>query len=215
MMKLDRHRALLLSDQSVVRAGLRLLLQEAGWKEVVESSLDSKFAVRGEATSPFGITIVDAAQTWDRCLLTVSQLQEADPTTPVLVLSCHKGSRYARAALEIGARGYVLEQASKEEFQVACWAVLQGGIYIDPKVVPGLLQDLGRPEVEVRKAAILRGLARGASNQLLATELCLSVSSIKMSVRELFLEYGVRSRLELLAVLGSRNGFQTLNETAN
>lgn len=205
----EKHSVLLCSNQSLVRTGLRFLLQEAGWGEVVESPLKPPLALQAERSLPLGIAIVDASQAWELCLSVVGQIQKAEPLVPVLVLSTHKESRYARNALQMGARGYVLEQSSKEEFRVACWAVHQGGVYIDPQVLPGVLQDLGRPEAEARKSTILAGLLKGADNQTLATELSLSVSSVKITVRELFVEYGVRNRLELLAAIGSHNQFRS------
>ncbi len=208
-MSLKSHSALICSNQSLFRTGLRLILQEAGWGQVVEAPLELPPAAQPLISLPLGIAVVDASQAWTRCLETVSQIQQSQQCSPVpvLVLSANKEPRYVRAALDVGARGYVLEQASKDEFRVACLAVHQGGIYLDPQVVPRLLLDLSKPEAELRKAAILAGLSRGASNQTLAAELSLSVSSIKLCIRELFAEYGVGSRLDLLAAAGARNQF--------
>lgn len=208
-MSLKSHCALICSNQSLFRTGLRLILQETGWGEVLEAPLELSPAAQPMSVLPLGIVVVDASQAWNHCLDTVSQIQQSQQCSPVLVLSANKEPRYVRAALDVGARGYVLEQASKDEFRVACLAVHQGGIYLDPQVVPRLLLDLSKPEAELRKAAILAGLSRGASNQTLAAELSLSVSSIKLCIRELFAEYGVGSRLDLLAAVGARNQFGT------
>src|SRR3972149_1240640 len=141
------HRAsvLLADDHAVLRAGLRLLLNN-----------QTEFEVVGEAASGIeAITLAESLQP-DLILLDLSmpglggldslpQLRRRAPQARILILTMHDDPQYLRQALKSGAAGYVLKKAADVDLLSAARAVLRGEVYVHPSMTRVLLEDLLPP----------------------------------------------------------------------
>jgi DNA-binding NarL/FixJ family response regulator len=117
-------------------------------------------------------------------------LRQLHPTLKILVLTAHNSEEYIRAALNAGAHGYVLKDASRAELLQAIRAVLGGQTYlcasVTAKVVTGYLrpksESLSLSAVELvteREREVLTRVALGRSNKLIARELSVSVKTVE------------------------------------
>jgi two-component system response regulator NreC len=179
---------LLADDHSVLRSGLKLLL---------ESQAD--FRVIGEASS--GLEALDLAGRLrpDLILLDLSMpglggldalpaLNKICPAAKILILTMHDDSHYLHSALKNGAMGYVLKKAADAELISAIRAVLRGEMYVHPALTRALLDDM-LPKTEAapdawetlseREREVLRLVALGHTSAEIAAQLHLSDKTVE------------------------------------
>jgi DNA-binding NarL/FixJ family response regulator len=150
----------LAEDHTLVRAGIRSLLAELPWVEVVGEASDGREGVRLTAELKPQIVLMD---------ITMSGLNE-----------------YVRRALLVGAAGYVLKDAEKSELELALKSVSKGGTYLSPSVSRPLISDyterVGRHSLErltARQREILQLIAEGNSTKDIAHGLGLSIKTVE------------------------------------
>lgn len=180
---------LLADDHSVLRAGLKLLLES-----------QSNFQVVGEAASGLeALSLTEKLQP-DLLLLDLSMpglggldalpaLRKTAPQTKILILTMHDDPQYLRTALKNGASGYVLKKAADSELISAIRAVLRGEIYVHPSMTRVLLEDM-LPHAETtapdawhtlseREQSVLRLVALGHTSAEIAETLSLSAKTVE------------------------------------
>jgi DNA-binding NarL/FixJ family response regulator len=142
-----------------------------------------------EAVGP-DLVITDIALPGRSGIELIGCLRQLHPTLKILVLTAHNSEEYIRAALNAGAHGYVLKDASRAELLQAIRAVLGGQTYlcasVTAKVVTGYLrpksESLSLSAVELvteREREVLTRVALGRSNKLIARELSVSVKTVE------------------------------------
>jgi DNA-binding NarL/FixJ family response regulator len=120
----------------------------------------------------------------------IGHLREVQPALKILVLTAHNSEEYIRAALNAGADGYVLKDASRVELLQAVRAILSGQTFlcasVTAKVVSGYLRPkaedpalLSAEHVTEREREVLTQVAQGSSNKLIARALGVSVKTVE------------------------------------
>jgi DNA-binding NarL/FixJ family response regulator len=185
-----RHRLVLVEDHAILREGLRALLElESDLKIVGEATngLDALSTV--ESLGP-SLVITDIALPGRSGIELIGYLRQLPRPPKILVLTAHNSEEYIRAALNAGAHGYVLKDASRAELLQAIRAVLSDQTYlcasVTAKVVTGYLRPktagLPLPTTDLvtgREREVLIRVALGRSNKLIARELLLSVKTVE------------------------------------
>ncbi len=186
----SRHRLVLVEDHAILREGLRALLElESDLKIVAEATNGFDALTTVESARP-SLVITDIALPGRSGIELIGCLRLQCPDSKVLVLTAHNSEEYIRAALNAGAHGYVLKDASRCELLQAIRAVLGGQTYlcasVTAKVVTGYLrpkpEGVPTPTAELvteREREVLIRVAQGRSNKLIARELVLSVKTVE------------------------------------
>lgn len=181
---------MLVEDHAILREGLRALLELEPDLRVAAEAANSLDAVPTiEAAGP-DLVITDIALPGRSGIELIGCLRELHPFLKILVLTAHNSEEYIRAALNAGAHGYVLKDASRAELLQAIRAVLGGQTYlcasVTAKVVTGYLrpnsESLSLSAVELvteREREVLTRVALGRSNKLIARELSVSVKTVE------------------------------------
>ena len=186
----SRKRLVLVEDHAILREGLRALLElEQDLRIVGESAngIDAVTAV--EATNP-ELVITDIALPGRSGIELIGCLREVRPEARILVLTAHNSEEYIRAALNAGAHGYVLKDASRAELLQAIRSVLGGQTYLCASVTAKVVTGYLRPKSEgislsavglvtERERAVLTRVALGRSNKAIARELQVSVKTVE------------------------------------
>ena len=180
-------RVLLADDHTLVRAGVRKLLESMAEVEVVGEADDGrKVLLLAEQLQP-DLVLMDLSMPGLTGLEATARLLKAWPKTRVLVLSMHQNDEYVRQALRSGALGYLLKDAAPEELESAVKAVLRGQTYISPAVAksaksgnPMTLQSdhSSTPQLTPRQIEVLRMVAEGLSSKEIARRLDVSVKTV-------------------------------------
>lgn len=194
-------RLLLVDDHEVVRDGLRFLLERDGWEVAGEAGSPAE-AQAACASAPFDLVLLDLNLDGHDGLHLLATLREEHPNLPILVLSMIGDPAAARTAIRLGAGGYVVKTAPRQDLLAAVATVRSGGVHLDPRVAAGVLEDLRQappqPSLQEGDLQLLRSLQQGLNNQEIGALLHLSLGGVKARMRGLFARFGVNDRVSLV-----------------
>jgi len=183
-----RTRVLLADDHTLVRAGLRKLLESLPHLEVVGEAGDGLTLLdMAEQLRP-QVVLMDIAMPGLNGLEATARLIKSSPDIRVLILSMHQNEEYVRRALRVGAAAYLLKDAAPLELELALTSVLRGETYLSPAVSKGVVCDYVRrlrsddtPEQQLsqRQREVLQLIAEGLSTKEIARHLDLSVKTVE------------------------------------
>jgi DNA-binding NarL/FixJ family response regulator len=199
-------RVALVDDQDIVRAGLARILAPADGFEVIAEFADGRQAVNELPALRPDVVLMDIRMpVLDGIAATARLRAEPDPLT-VLVLTTFGEDEVLWGAMEAGAAGFVLKDASAEDLIAAVRAVAGGGAWFDPGVAPRILEHYRRRVAPAAREAarlelltereldVLRLMARGATNGEIAASLYVAEATVKTHVGSIFGKLGVRDR---------------------
>jgi DNA-binding NarL/FixJ family response regulator len=199
-------RVIVVDDQRIVRTGLaRILGPEDGFEVVAECGDGDEVAAAVAAHSP-DLVLMDVRMRRIDGVTATRLLNAEGSAPPVLVLTTFDDDDALWGALDAGAAGFVLKDASAEDLIAAARAVAGGAAWLDPKVAPRVLTAFRtnvRPrmteaarvdELTEREHDVLRLMARGATNGEIAAALIVSEATVKTHVGSIFSKLGVRDR---------------------
>ena len=199
-------KAALVDDQAIVRAGLARILSPADGFEVVAELADGRQAVEELPALRPDVVLMDVRMPGLDGIAATVQLRALDEPLDVLVLTTFVEDEILWGAIEAGAAGFVLKDSSAEDLIAAVRAVAGGGAWFDPGVAPRVLEryrqvvapaarDVARlDELTDREHAVLRLMARGATNAEIAAALHVAEATVKTHVGSIFGKLGVRDR---------------------
>lgn len=217
-------RILLADDHVLVREGTRELLEREPDLQVVAEADDGQQAVELAAKLQPDVAVLDAAMPGLNGVETARRIRSACPRTAVLILSAYDSDAYLFAALEAGARGYLLKSSPAQELIRAVRAVHGGGSPLHPDVARKLVDRLVHPgqaatppppnKVEAlseREREVLRLAAQGLTNEDIAKRLNIGRRTVQSHLASVFAKTGSRSRTEAV-VAALRKGWLSLEE---
>jgi two-component system response regulator NreC len=213
----DQIRVLIADDHTIVRSGVRLLLEAEADIEVVGEALDGREALNlAESLQP-DVVLMDITMPEMDGLEATKQLKTRFPHINVLVLTMHRSDEYFFEMLKAGASGYILKGAKTSELINAVRIVQQGEVFLYPtmtqKLVQGYLQladwdNEGEPSLSPREKEIFRLLAEGYSNKEIANKLVISPSTVHSHRGNLMEKLGLSNRRELIQYARKRGLIQ-------
>ena len=181
-------RVLLADDHTLVRAGLRKLLESLPNIEVVGEASDGLELLALAARMQPQVILMDIAMPGLNGLEATGRITKSWPDIRVLILSMHQNSEYIRQALRQGAVAYLLKDSAPMELELALKAVLNGETYLSPAVSKGVVSDyvqrLRKEEQPIdaltpRQREVLQLIAEGQSTKDIARRLDLSVKTVE------------------------------------
>lgn len=170
---------LLVEDQTMVRYGIRALLEEKGIYRVIGEATTAPEAVRLHAELAPDLTVMDIGLGAESGIAACRKILHTSPQARVLMLSVYRDVEYVRAAMDVGAAGYVLKWSAPQVLLEAVETTVAGGRFIDPLLVDALLKQPPKPKLSPREVEILAMIAAGHSTKQTAGELGLSVKTVE------------------------------------
>jgi two-component system response regulator NreC len=202
-------RILLADDHTVMRRGLRMLLEShAGFQVVAEASDGRQAVAQAESLRP-DVAVLDVAMPNLGGIEAAQRIVAALPHTAVVILSMHSDEGYVLRALKAGAKGYLLKDSAEGDLLDAIKAVHQGKAFFSPEISKMLVEDYVR-ELRARGAEdsyelltgrereMLQLLAEGKSNKEIAGALNLSPYTVETHRRNLQDKLNLHSFAELV-----------------
>ncbi len=178
-------RVLLVDDHTIVREGLKRILEatEEGW--IVKEEGSGFQALDSLRRNPIGLVIVDLSMPGMSGLELIRRIRAEWPRLPVLVLSMHAEEEYALRAFKAGANGYVTKDSAADELVAAARRVARGGTYVTTSLAEHVVQQLNgsvdlprHARLSDRELEVLRRIAAGQRPSEIAEALHLSVKTI-------------------------------------
>jgi len=197
-------RILIADDHAIVRKGLKHLLLEEYPTAVIEEVTDAESLIFKSVNSEWDVVICDLSMPGRSGLDALSQIKQASPKLPVLIISMHPEDQYALRVLKAGASGYLGKDTVHNDLIKAVQTVLLGKKFITPSVAEKLANALNsdndkslHEKLSDREFEVFRLLAAGMQVSEIATKLSLSVTTVstyRSRVRE---KLGMRSNADL------------------
>lgn len=185
-----KHRILLVEDHTLLRIGLRALLCQIHDFEVVGEAANGREAIGAIKELSPDVVLMDLTMPEMNGMEAIAQIKERYPQVGILVLTLHRSEEYIHESLKAGANGYILKDATHEELCIAIRSVLSGKTYLSPdisnKVVSVFLDggkraSLSSPweSVTNRERQVLKLVAEGRANKIIAAYLSLSIKTVE------------------------------------
>jgi DNA-binding NarL/FixJ family response regulator len=203
-------RVLVADDQSMVRAGFRMLLGEEEDIEVVAEASNGLEAVEKAARFDPTVVLMDIRMPELDGLEATRQILAADATARVLILTTFDLDEYVYEALGAGASGFVLKDDPPEQLIAAIRTVAAGDALLSPAVTKRVIarfSHLPRPtppkeldELSEREREVFRLVARGLSNAEIGEELYISETTVKTHVTHILAKLGLRDRVQAVVL---------------
>jgi DNA-binding NarL/FixJ family response regulator len=201
-------RVLLAEDHPVVRAGLEGLLGAAEGIELVGAATNGEEAVELAAELEPDVVLIDLSMPRLGGIEATLRIVETSPETRVVVLTAFADRERILGAIDAGALGYLLKDASPEELLAAVHAAARGEAPLAPKAASEVLAArAGRREAELtgREREVLGLVAEGLPNKLIARRLEISEKTVKAHLTRVFERIGVTDRTQA-ALWAQRHG---------
>jgi len=198
-------RILIADDHSVVRAGLRTLLEShAGW-EVCAESPDGRDAIEKATKLKPDVAVLDIGMPLLNGVEATRRIRAASPSTEILILTMHESDDLVQQVVDAGARGYILKDDADRVLLAAVDAVRQHKPYFSTRVSTPPADDLSspdsartRPRLTPREREILQLLTEGKSNKEVASLLGISVNTAEAHRANIMLKLNLHSLAELV-----------------
>ena len=195
----------LIDDQTLVRQGIRGLLQLSDRVEVVAEGDDGDQATELVRTHRPDVVLMDMRMPRMNGAEAIAAMTEAGLDTPVIILTTFDDHEQVLEGIRAGAKGYLLKDVTLDNLIRAIESVAAGGTMIQPAITEALLKELSRqsPEFEAsdipepltpRETDVIRLMAGGYSNREISQALNKSEGTIKNHVSNILAKLGVRDR---------------------
>ncbi len=197
-------RLVVVDDHPVVRHGLVSMLRYEPDMQVVGEAGDGPAAVARIFEQQPDVVLLDLNLPQFSGIEVMKQIRPQLPQTRFLVLTTYDTDEYIVPALQAGAQGYLLKDATPDELTRAVRSLAAGRAALEPGVAAKLLENISEPKdaeaLSARELEVLRLLVAGASNKAIAAQLNLSENTVKTHLSHIFGKLNVQSRAEAVAV---------------
>ena len=192
-------RVLLAEDHRLVRAGLERLLATADDIEVVGGAADGEEAVALAAETNPDVVLMDLSMPNMDGIEATRAILAANQAVQIVVLTSLADRERILAALDAGAVGYLLKDSEPEELIGGVRSAARGESPLDPKAARAVLTARAtreRADLSEREREVLRCVAEGMPNKLIARELGISEKTVKAHLTRVFQQIGVTDRTQ-------------------
>jgi len=204
-------KVLLADDQSLVRAGFRMILKAEPDVEVVGEAADGREAVAKTATHRPDVVLMDVRMPEMNGIEATRLIATGDGAPRVLVLTTFDRDEYVYEALRAGASAFLLKDAPEHQLLAAIRVVADGGSLFSPSITRRLIEQFtaggaGTPppteleDLTARELEVLRLVARGLSNAEISSELVVSEHTTKTHVASILQKLGLRNRVQAVVL---------------
>ena len=208
-------KVLLVDDDALVRAGLRIILSSAEDLEVVGEVGDGARAVAAVREHRPDVVLMDIRMPQMDGITATAALRRLDPPPQVIVLTTFQADEQVLSALRAGASGFLVKDTPPAQIINAVRVVASGDAIISPSVTRTLLSHFGDSQASDRRRAAAQRLAAltererevataigaGASNAEVAASLFMSEATVKAHVSRLFTKLDVTNRVQIAIVV--------------
>jgi two-component system response regulator NreC len=190
---------LLADDHTVVRQGLRKILESCADIAVVGEVSDGAAAVTAAATLEPDVVLMDVRMEHVNGIEATRQIVAAHPKVCVLVLSMYDNEQFVRQSIEAGAKGYLLKDVDDEVLVEAVLAVAAGGTYFSSTFEGGVYGSGSSLDVLTSKEReVLRLIGEGLNNRAIAERLGLSIHTIETHRKHVMEKLDLHSTVDLV-----------------
>ena len=199
-------RIVIADDHTIMREGLKRILEGADDIEVVGEATDGFEALAHVRKGGFDLLMLDLSMPGRNGVELIRQIKDETPKLPILILTMHDEEQYAVRAIRAGARGYLTKESAGTQLVSAIRKVASGRPYISLEVaeqlamdaMPAMLEDLPHKQLSDREFEVFSLLVGGKSITEIAESLHLSVKTVSTHKTRILHKMGVPSLADLV-----------------
>ena len=205
---MDKIRVLIADDHTILRDGIRSLLEDEPDMQVIGEAEDGIAAVKMACQLEPDVVLMDIAMPLLNGLEATRQIKRSAPQIRVLVLTMHENEEYIRQVLASGAMGYILKDAAARDLLGAIRSVHRGEAVLSPAITRlvienylrwGDLQKEDNPHgLSPREREVLQLIAEGYSTRQIAEILCISIKTVQAHRTNLMSKLDLHDRGDLI-----------------
>ena len=214
-------RIVLADDHTILRKGIRSLLEKEKGLEIVGEAEDGREAVELARKLQPDIVLMDISMPHLNGVEATREITSAVPTCKVIALSMYSGKKFVMEMLRSGASGFLVKDCIQEEFITAIRSVAEKKVYLSPSIANIVAAESIRPALPPttadsailtpRERETLQLIAEGSSNKQIAAKLHVSVKTVETYRQNVMEKLGIHSIAELTKY-AIREGLTSLDE---
>jgi DNA-binding NarL/FixJ family response regulator len=213
-LRTGRTRVILADDHTLVRAGIRRILESQPQFEVVSEAADGAAAFEALAHTNPDVLVLDLNMNGLEGIDVLRRVKRDSPQVKVVILTMHAGREYVSRAIAEGADGYLLKDSAVQDLAAAIEAVTSGGTFFSPAIQQQMAEMVrdgskqGLQGLTEREREVLTLIARGQSTKEIAATLDIGQRTVETHRANLMRKLGVKS-VALLTQVAIREGIVT------
>ena len=210
---MENIKVVLVDDHVMLRNGLAILIGNLGYTVLFECSNGKELQRKIESQNLPDIVLMDINMPEMDGIEATKQLKQLFPTIKILMLTMHSEPRFIKECLEVGAKGYVLKNISKDDLIKAVETVYQDKSYLDTETQEKLISSMSNTDEEdtrnydelaaqitQRELEILQLIALGLTSQDIATKLFISKNTVETHRKNMLAKLNVNNTAGLLKI---------------
>lgn len=204
------YRILIVDDHLVVREGLKLMIETNELFQVVGEAENGKIALEVVDSIKPDVILLDLNMPVMSGLDTIKKMNERGVTIPVIILTTYNKDELMVAGIELGAKGFLLKDTSRENLFRALESAIRGETLLQPEIMSKLLKfkdkknnkfnQIQTTPLSEKELFVLQAVARGYKSREIAFDMGIAERTVKAHLTNIYNKLGVNSRAEAVAV---------------
>jgi len=195
---------LTVDDHPIVREGIAAIIQGEKDMVVVGEASNGREAIEMFRSKRPDVTLMDLQMPGLNGIDAIATIRQEHPHARIIVLTTYEGDVLARRALKAGAAGYILKDMIRAELLDAIRAVHLGRRHIPQKIAAELAEHYTEDDLSEREIEVLREVARGTPNKVIASHLSISEATVKAHMKNILLKLGASDRTHAVNIAMTR-----------
>jgi DNA-binding NarL/FixJ family response regulator len=204
MVTIRQIKILTVDDHPILREGIASIIKGEKDMVVVGEASNGREAIEVFRSKRPDVTLMDLQMPEVNGISAIAAIRQEHPQARIIVLTTYEGDVLARRALKAGASGYILKDMIRTELLEAIRVVHLGRKYIPPKIATELVEHYAEDDLSEREIEVLREVARGTSNKIIASHLAISEATVKAHIKNILLKLGASDRTHAVNIALTR-----------
>lgn len=195
---------LTVDDHPLLRQGIAAVIQGEKDMLIVGEAANGREAIDMFRSHRPDITLMDLQMPDLNGIDAILTIRQEYPQARIIVLTTYEGDALARRALKAGVVGYILKDMIRTELLEAIRSVDAGNRYIPQKIASELAEHYAQDDLSEREIEVLREVARGTSNKIIASHLFISEATVKAHMQNILVKLGASDRTHAVSIATAR-----------
>lgn len=195
---------LTVDDHPILREGIAAVIHGEKDMVIVGEASNGREAIEMFRSKRPDVTLMDLQMPDLNGIEAIVTIRKEHPHARMIILTTYEGDVLARRALKAGATGYILKDMIRTELLEAIRAVHLGRRHIPPKIAAELAEHYAEDDLSEREVEVLKEVARGTSNKVIASHLSISEATVKAHMKNILLKLGASDRTHAVNIAMTR-----------
>jgi DNA-binding NarL/FixJ family response regulator len=204
MLTTKQIKILTVDDHPLLRQGIAAVIQGEEDMLIVGEASNGSEAIQMFRSRRPDVTLMDLQMPDLNGIAAIETIRQEHPQARIIVLTTYEGDALARRALKAGVVGYILKGMIRTELLEAIRSVYLGNRYIPTKIAAGLAEHYAQDDLSEREIEVLREVARGSSNKIVASNLFISEATVKAHLGNILAKLGASDRTHAVSIATAR-----------